>query len=264
MCTKRTDDPLGKLMFAKYGMHVLSRPRENVPVFQVFAVSGSEVFLSGDVDTFLRSKLDKPDVEKGEQVLDIEGTTSDAVVGEASLNFLQGFLGLLGVGVATTVSAGLKKAHSRALRFRFGGCTRNHVKDGFALEWALSNAPFAKENSAMKDGYRYFIATGVHSCKQLTFEALDKNMTKIDLSADVANLGGAKAGLTVNKDGQITAASDKVLAYGVELNEIVHDEKRKRLQLRETKNYVHVRGAQPTEPAKAGDLDDEMILRLVE
>jgi hypothetical protein len=264
MCTKRTDDPLGKLMFAKYGMHVLSRPRENVPVFQVFAVSGGEVFLSGDVDAFLRAKFEKPDVEKGERVLDIEGTTSAAVTGETSLNFLQGFLALLGVGVATAVSAGLKKAHTRALRFRFGGCTRDSVKNGFALEWKLSNVPFEKENSAMKDGYRYFIATGVHTCKQLTFEALDKTMTKIDMSADVANLGGAKAGLTINKDGQITAASDKVLVYGVELNEIVHDGKRKRLQLKETKDYIHVRGAQPTEPAKAGDIDDEMILKIVE
>ena len=251
-------------MFAKYGMHVLSRPRENVPVFQVFAVSNGEVFLSGDVDAFLRAKLDKPVVEKGEQVLDIEGTTSDAVTGEASLNFLQGFLALLGVGVANAVSAGLKKANSRALRFRFGGCTRDFVKDGFDLEWKLSNVPFDKQNSAMKDGYRYYIATGVHSCKQLTFEALDKNMTKIDLSADVANLGGANAGLTVNTEGQITAASDKVLVYGVELNEIVHDEKRKRLQLKETKDYVHVRGTQPTEPAKAGDPDDEMVLKIVE
>ena len=266
MWSRKTTDPLGTLLFTKYGMHVLSRPRADVSVLNVFGLRDGEAFQSGDVDTFLHAKLAKPEVAKGEAVLDIDATVSDAVSGKAGLGFLQGFLALLGVGVAKSVSAAVEKSKSQALRFQFGGCTRDYVKDGFQLDWTLSEHPFDKGKSGMKEGARYYIATAVHHCTKLTFEVLDKNMGKLDFSADVPALATANAGLTISKDRQITASSDKALAYGVELNEIVYDDKRRRLQLQESKNYVHVKagGGQPLPKAMVGGPDDEMILRIAD
>jgi len=136
-------------------------------------------------------------------------------------------MGALGSGDVTSVAAAMEKSQSSALRFRFGGCRRDHVQDGFELDWKLSEVSFVKEQSAMREGDRYYIATGVHYCSALMFEVLEKTMAKLDLSADLAALGSGKSGLTVNKDRQLTATSDKRLAYGVEPNEIVYDEKRK-------------------------------------
>lgn len=266
MWSRKTTDPLGKLLFGRYGMHVLSRPRENVSVFQVFGLRDNEVFQSGDIDGFLRSKFDKPETEKGEILVDVDATISDAVSGSVAAGFLQGFLAFLGAGVLNSISVAMEKSQSRALRFRFGGCTRDYVKDGFELDWKLSEVPFVRNNSAMKDGCRYYIATGVHYCNKLTFEALDKNSAKVDLSADVAVIASGKIGLSVEKDRVITAISDKRLAYGVELNEIVYDEKRKRLRLQESGNYVHVKAGEATELPKAmmGGPEDSMILQIVE
>jgi len=266
MWTRKTSDPLGKLLFEKYGMHMLSRPRENVSVFQVFAVKGGETALSGSMDSFLRSTLEKPEVAEGEAVLDIDTTTSDAISGEVGVNFLQGFLGLLGASVVKSMSVAMEKSQTQALRFRFGKCTRDYVKDGFELEWKLSEHPFDKDNSAMKDDFRYYVATGVHFCKQLTFEALNKSMGKIDLSAEISALGGGKVGLAASSERQVTATSKKTLAYGVELNEIVYDQKRKRLRLQESKDYVHTKAAAPAGLPKAVIVgpDDVMMLRIAD
>lgn len=266
MWSRKTVDPLGKLLFGKYSMHVLSRPREKVSVFEVFGLRDDEVFQSGGLDAFLRTNFDKPEVEKGEILIDIDATISDAVSGNVGLSFLQGFLALVGAGVVNAVSVGLEKSSSQALRFRFGGCTRDHVKDGFDLDWKLSEVPFVRDNSAMRDGCRYYIATGVHYCNKLTFQVLDKKMAKVDLSADLAMLASGKTGVTLEKDSQITAISEKTLAYGVELNEIIYDPKRKRLQLKESGNYVHVKAGGATDLPKAmvGGPDDVMVLRIVD
>jgi hypothetical protein len=266
MWFRKTTDPLGKLLFEKYGVHVLSRPRQHVSVFQVFGVRDGEVFQSGDIDGFLHSQFDKPEVAMGEVMADIDGTTSDALVGTVAVNFLQGFLALIGAGAAKTVSGALKKSDSRTLRFQFGGCTRDHVKDDFDLENRLSDFAFDKDKSAMKAGCRYYIATGVQYCNRIKFEALDKNMAKIDMSADVPVVAAGEIGLSVDRDRQITATSDKLLAYGVELNEIRYDEKRKRLGLQGAQNHVQVRGAGAGGLPKAmiGGPEDTMILRIAD
>lgn len=265
MWSRTTTDPLGKLLFDKYGMHILSRPRENVSVFDVFPVREGEAAMSGGIDAFLRARFERPEVEQDEVLLDIDSTISEAVSGNVAFNFLNGFLAMLGVGVANSVSAAIEASQSRALRFRFGGCRRDHVKDCFELDWKLSEVPFVKEKSAMREGYRYYIASAVHYCSELTFEVLDKNMVKVDLSADVAALGSAKAGLAVNKDRQLTTRSDKRLAYGVELNEIVYNEKREQLQLEESRNYLHVKARTPVLPkAMLGGPQELMVLTLAD
>lgn len=264
MWSRKTTDPLGKLLFEKYGMHVLARPRENVSVFQVFAFRDDEVFQSGSLDAFLRTKVEKPEVAEDEVLLDIDTTLSGAVSGTVGLNFLQGFLSLIGIGAVNAVSSSFEKSQSHALRFRFGRCTRDYVKDGFDLDWKLGEVAFDKGKSAMKEGGRYYIVTGVHFCSALTFELLDKNGTTVDLSADVALLGGGKGGFSVNKERQITATSDKTLAYGVELNELAYDDKHQRLQLQESRGYVHVKAGDLVAFPKAmiGGPDGAMILSI--
>ena len=265
MWRTKTADPLGKLLFEKYHMHILARPRENVSVFQIFGVRDGEALQAGSIESFLRSSFEKPEVVIGEKVLDIDGTTSDAVSAQTGLSFLQGFLGIFGA-VGTSLTAAVERSNSQALRFQFGGCTRDRVKDDFDLEWAISEVEFPMERSPMKPDYRYFIASGVHHCTQLTFEALTKNMAKVDLSAEVAALGAAKAGVSVNHDRQVVAKSDRTLVYGVELSELVYDEKRKRLRLEGARSFVHTRGddASTLPRASITNADDVMMLRIVD
>lgn len=264
MWTRKTTDPLGRLLFEKYAMHVLDRPRENVSVFDVFPVRDGVASMSGSIDSFLRSVFDRPEVVRDEVLLDIDSTTSDAVSGTLAAGFLQGFLALLGAGVTGSMGAALEASQNRALRFRFGGCRRDHVKDCFELDWKLSETAFDRTKSPMRDGFRYYLATAVHYCNELTFELLDKNMGKVDLSAEVAALGQTKAGLSINREREIVAHCAQRLAYGIELNELVCDERRGQLQLQESLGYVHIKaGGAPTMPrAMIGSADESMVLRL--
>ena len=159
MWMRNTDDPLGKLLFEKYGMHVLRRPRENLAVFQVFEVRDGEAARSGSLENLFGIAFAAPAVAQGEAMLDVDEKMSGAVSGKIGLDFLQGFLALIGLGPANKASVALEKANTRALRFRFGGSTRDHVQDDFELERTLRACKFDREESAMKDGYRYYLAT---------------------------------------------------------------------------------------------------------
>jgi hypothetical protein len=82
--------------------------------------------------------------------------------------------------------------------------------------------------------------------------------------ADVAKIAGAKASLTVDGNRQVTARADRKLAYGVELNELVYNERYQRVGLAEAASYVHIRaGGMATLPrAVVGSADGPMTLRL--
>jgi hypothetical protein len=263
MWSRKSTDPLAKLLFEKYCVHVLSRPRENVGVCDVFAVNDDRVVQAGSLAGFLKVPFDMPPVTNDEALIDIDSTVSNAVSGSAGVNFLQGFLALIGAAPLTAVSASLEKSKDRTLHFRFGGCTRNYVTDAFELESRLNDLAFDRDESAMKDDCRYYLATGVHHCKELIFELAEKNKTKVDLSADVAKIAGAKAALSVDGNQQVTARTDRKLAYGVELNELVYNAKRQRLGLGEAANYVHVRADGVALPrAVVGSPDGPMTLTL--
>jgi len=93
----------------------------------------------------------------------------------------------------------------------------------------------------MKDDYRYYVATGVHFGRTLAFNVLDKNLTKLDFSADVNMIATGKTGFSVEKDGLITATCNQTMAYGVELNEIIYNKIHNRLNLKESSEVVRVR-----------------------
>jgi hypothetical protein len=263
MWSRNSADPLARLLFDKYGVHVLSRPRENVKVCDLFAVSGDRVVQTGSLAGFLKAPFDVPPVTNDEALIDIDSTVSNAVSGSAGINFLQGFLALIGVAPLTAVSPALEASKDRTLHFKFGGCTRNYVTDAFELESVLNDVPFDKDTSKMKDEYRYYLATGVHHCTSLIFELAEKNNTKIDLSADVAKIAGAKASLTVDGNRQVTARADRKLAYGVELNELVYNERHQRLGLAEAASDVHIRAGVAALPrAVVGSADGPMTLKL--
>ncbi|MEO6525317.1 MAG: hypothetical protein ABIP93_01700 [Gemmatimonadaceae bacterium] len=263
MWSKGTTDPLARLLFGKYGAHVLARPRRSLAVLTVFGVRDGRTYVSGPLASVLRVPFEEPPIARNEPVLDIASTTSSATTGSVALSFLQGFMALLGA-VGARAGASLERSGSEVYTFRFEGCTLDSVTDVFDLENRLGDLEFNRERSAMRDDAKYYIAQGVHSCTSLTFDALDKRGGKVDLSADVAAVAGANASLSVDKDRTVTAKSDVPLAYGVMLNELSYDPKRKRLGLKEVQQYVHVMAhaprVQPTTMTRVGDADSGVLV----
>jgi hypothetical protein len=260
MWSRTTADPLARLLFDKYGAHILARPRGAVPVLTVFGVRDHKAYVSGPLSSLLRVPFDEPAITRNEPVLDIASTTSNATKGSVAINFLQGFMAMLGAAVGAKLGASLERSASEAFTFRFEGCTLDSVTDAFDLENRLSDVTFDRDKSAMRDDAKYYIARGVHTCTALTFEALDKHGGKVDLTAEVAAIGGGNASVSVDKDRTVTAKAAMPLAYAVVLNELSYEPKRKRLGLKEVQQYVHVMAAGQSQIASAEIDPDSRVL----
>ena len=113
MWNRTSPDPLARLLFDKYDVHVLSRPRATLPVLTVFAVRDDKVYLGGTLASLLRVPFDPPEITKGEPVLDISTTVSSATSGSGALNFLKGFLATIGGAIGVSMGAATAPSSSR-------------------------------------------------------------------------------------------------------------------------------------------------------
>jgi hypothetical protein len=268
MWKRKSSDPLGDLLFNRYGLHVLSRPREDVEVFAVFPVSDGKSDAPGKLETFLGGNgFAVPEVRRGEHLADLAGATSDGVSAELALGFLEGFLTLLGAaGIAADLSAACRRKNVRSLRFRFCDASRDRVQDPFALDLALRRHAFDRDASPMRKNYRYYLAVAVHFSSDVSFTALDDSENTVDLRAELPVLAQGHAHLAPSAHRALTVTADRSLAYGVELSELSYNKRRERLELEMTKRYIQVRKDFGELPGQArsiiGGDDDLMLLRV--
>jgi hypothetical protein len=93
----------------------------------------------------------------------------------------------------------------------------------------------------------------------------EKNAGKVDLAAEVPAIAKGESGISVDKERRIRARSDKPVVYGVELNQLVYDEKRKRFDLAEARNRIHTRAVpEALGRAMIGGENDSMVIELEE
>lgn len=248
MWSRNTKDPLARLFLDKYGLHLLTRARENVAVYDVFQVADSRAASPGSVETFVGAQLALPKVNMREQLAEVSGTTSNSVSGKLGFDFLAGFLAAIGAQVIINkLSATVGRGRAKALRFRISNATRDSV-DPFAFERSLRKHHCSPDDLMMKERCRYYVAVAVHRTDELSFTALDTKSAEIDLSAEVAGLGAANIKAGIGAGSELTIRVDTPMAYGVELSELIYNDRRSRLELAMTKGYVQ------TMAAPAGDL----------
>jgi hypothetical protein len=264
MWSRRSTDPLGRLLFESYGLHVLKRPREDLDVYAVIPVLDGRCDAPGQLETLLGGDhFPFPEVRRGEHLADVSGRTSDGVTTSLGLGFLEGFLALLGAaGIAATLSGAFGRARARSVRFRFGAAQRDYVRDPFALDLALRRHGFDPTTAALRKGHEYYIVTAVQRSREVSFAALDSADSEIDLSAELAVVGAANVGLAVQRGHELTVTADRPLPYGVELSRLVPNARRGRLDLAMTRRYVKVRADDTPHPVPSmvGGPDDPMTL----
>ena len=240
MWKRNAKDPLARLFVDRYGLHVLSRPREAVSVYDVFPVAGNRAASPGSLSAFVGAQPPLPEIRRGEMLADVCGTTSDSVSGGAGFKFLEAFLAALGaMPVLGKLSVHFAAGRSAGIRFRFSNAVRDSV-DVFAFERGLRKHKCDRDDLLMKDGYRYYVAIGVHRSNSLGFKLLDSTSAAMDLSAEVEGLASGQFDFKVAGDRELMIKTDKPLAYGVELSELVYNPKRTRLELAVTKDFVKV------------------------
>lgn len=237
-----SDDPLARMLFQTYQMHLLRRPRMDVAVHDVYALKDGQI-LPGKLSTLMQPPPPLAEVRQGEPVADLSLVVSRDLDTTIGVDFLETFLAGLGADALPLKLKGTLKAKKAAgVRFRFSGATRDYA-DPFKAEFNLRKHQVSPEGSLMKPGWQYFLVLGVLRTDSISLTAVNESGADIDIAAEAAKLAGSDGKLVVKKSQgeEITLSAGQPLAFGVELSEITFNEQAQRFELNVVRNAVKVR-----------------------
>jgi hypothetical protein len=240
---RNSNDPLAKMLFEKYQMHVLRRPRADVAVLDLYAMKDGQV-MPGKLATLMDPPPPLPDVREGEPVADLGVMTSNEVDSKAGFDFLETFLNAIGAGaLPLKLKGSLEVRKAAGMRFRFAGATRDYT-DPFKLEFKLRKHKVPPDGCLMKAGWRYYVALGVLRTDSLGMTAVSEGGHVLDIAADAIKLATGEGKVSVKRSAgeEITIAGEQRMAFGVELSELLYNEADGRFELNVVKNVVKVMG----------------------
>ena len=95
---RNSSDPLLNTLLKKYHLNLLSVPRENAVVGDLYMQDNNSNAVStpGNIINFLTPKFEIPAIKQNEQMADVKGQVSKDISGQAGFDFLEGFLEKLG------------------------------------------------------------------------------------------------------------------------------------------------------------------------
>lgn len=254
---RNSNDPLLNVMLKKYHLNLLSIPRENVKVCDLYMQDGSsnQVSTPGNIINFVTPQIQIPKIAENEKMSDITGQASNDISGQVGLDFLKGFLDKLSVaGLGGKIMGNYEGSKNNKIVFSFSDARRDSV-DPFLLGSELKGRLFMKDNPLYAENRRYYVVTGIAKSKSINIELQGDEKQAADLTASISQIVDAsgKLKLEKNQSGKITYTGDKDLAFGVELYEIGYSDEQGRFVMSPNKNAITLRG---DEPAFIGDKDE--------
>ena len=245
--SSKSSDPLLKLMFERYNLSLLSIPRENASVGDLYIQDGNQnLSTPGNVKNFLTGEFQIPSISMGEIMADVTGTTSRDASGKAGMNFLEGFLNALGpAGIGTTVRGSYEGRSQNKIIFTFQNPTRDYV-DVFELGKSLINHRIMKENALYATDRHFYIITAVARSSSIGIISEHNSKHTVYVDTGIMNLAKISGGISIENSGagQITFKGQKNLAFGVELYELkwLEDGDEARFQMGSIEKPVVARG----------------------
>jgi hypothetical protein len=225
----KSNDALLKIILDKYHLNLLSIPRENASVCDLYMQDGNAQHLSspGTITNFLEPQFETPQIKSGESMADISGVTSRAESGKVGLDVLEGFLNTLGpVGLGSKVRASYEKDSKQSIKFTFTNAVRDYV-DPILLGSKLGEEEykFNTKNALYADGRRYFVVVAVAKSPSISILAEGDQKQVMNIDAEVKQLVNTSGGISIENSGsgQITFKGNKSLVFGVELLELRYD-----------------------------------------
>ena len=265
MCKRTTNDPLLRLFLDKYGLHMLSVPRENAKVGDLYVFDGKRVSTPGQVKYFLDTPLTMPKTFIGENMADVVGQLTHGISFKVGVSLLEGFLVAMGAGgLVGKLRTGYETKGVKTMKFCFEHATRDYV-DAMQLGSKLSRHKLKEENALYREGSQYYLVTAVARSSAISINAEGDNSQAVDLEAELFKVGGVDLGVSVSNSGKgkLTFEGKKSLAFGVELYELMYDSKRGALRLLLPPGLIKVQGdsgAPIATPAFIGGRDGEVLL----
>jgi hypothetical protein len=171
---RNTEDPLIRTFIDKYNLHLLSVPRANAAIGDLYRYDGRQVSSPGKISYFLEPVFEISNITAEERMADISGIISREIDINFGIEFLEGFLTAMGAGgIINKVRSGYESKNTRALKFRFADITRDST-DPFWLGEEISDYTIKKESAMYGESYRYFLVTSVVRSPSISIIAEDE------------------------------------------------------------------------------------------
>ena len=119
---RNSSDPLLDSLLKKYHLNLLSVPRENALVGDLYMQENNSNVVStpGNIINFLTPKFEIPVVKQNEQMADVSGQVSKDISGKAGLDFLEGFLEKLGAaGIGAKIRGAYEGSKNNKILFGY-------------------------------------------------------------------------------------------------------------------------------------------------
>jgi len=220
-----------------------------VAVGDVYIADGHQTAPVGHVRNLVDPALELSPA-LNEAMADVAGTMSREVGLESGFSVLEAFLVAVGAsGIIDSVKAGYVRRDARALTFSFEEPVRDHV-DVLEIAAALhGRRPRSVSTFDLKE-HRFYLTAAVARTRSISVREHRKADSAADLGAGVAALADLNAKVEVTRvdDSTVIYAGDQMLAFGVELYELLYDAEAQALRLALPRNPVGVRGKNPPSP----------------
>jgi hypothetical protein len=267
---KRTD-PLIRKLLDDYNINLLSPPRETYRVGDVCMKNGDMVQRIGSITDLLIPPLKLPR-SRSEKLADISGQISGSANVNIALDFLAGFLNLIGAaGMVNKIKTAFGTNTKSVVKISFPNSTRDFV-DPVAFAKSMVGHEMDQLNPIYQPKAKYYVAAGVLRTSSISLVSDNAAMhaVKTEAKATVMANVSVRASTHSGSASRITFShKQKTLAYGVQLFELTLDAN-SNWSLGNS-GYFKVRGAasstesfRPPAYARIGDLDEDISVNILD
>lgn len=250
MSRRNSEDPLLREFLDTYKLNLLSIPRENAKVGDVYVHTPTGINQPGALQGMLTPKFTMPKITYDEEMTGISGTQTEALNFKTSVSLLDGFFSVLGaVGALDKVKAAYEHKRTGKLRFRFKAATRDSV-DTVAFGKALIPCRLDQRHPFVQPGNSYYVTVGVVRSTSITVSASDDSSNKVSLDVGALKKAigvGTKIGIDQGREGELTYGGRVPLAFGVELIQMSYDDEQNKFLFDAVSKVLAVRAEAATD-----------------
>lgn len=234
---RNDEDPFLKLLLNRYHLNLLSLPRENVHICDVYikdpnsyniSTPGSAINLLTPTDTSM-APFEIPEITRDEPMGNLVGQVSKDISGKVGLDFIEGFLSKLGGGnIGASLRGAYEGAKNSKLVFGFPNPARDSI-DPLLLGSKLTHYSFDVKNALYAENRSYFTVTGIAKTNSINIVVQGDDKQALEIDSQLSEIAKVSGGLTIlnNQTGSVTYQGSKSLAFGVELYELEYKDKMK-------------------------------------
>lgn len=259
------DDPLKKRLLEQYGLNLLSVPRKNASIGDLYIREGGDKRLSvpSNIIHFFEAGFELPPITYDEVLADISGTISKDTSVDVGLHFLENFLNVLrSDNLGTMFRTLFTSAHT--IKFTFTNSTRDYIDATLLLD-VFGRHNLRESSFLHEEGRRYYIATGVVRSSSISVITKDDSNRTVDIKAKIPELVDPSIEIDSQSstEGLTTFKGKNKLAFGIELYELEYSNITNRFRLKMVNEPFIVRGEEKMHKVLKrvliGDSDDPFI-----